>query len=246
MKIFFFSLFTLIFAAHLMAADVAADFSAANKLYAQGKFSEAAAAYEKILGTGAQSTAMLFNDANAEFKAGHLGRAIAGYRRAALLSPQDTDIRANLAFVRSQVQGATVHESRWQGWLGQLSLNEWTLLAVLAFWVTFILLAARQLRPALAAKLRSATWTFAGLTIFLGVALGVQAAEHFSRPTAVVIVDGVTARSGPFDEAQSAFTLHDGAELPVLDQHEGWVQVDAGTGKTGWLPVKQLALLPGT
>src|ERR1700693_1465159 len=98
-----------------MAADVAAEFSAANKLYAEGKFSEAAAAYEKILGNGAQSSALLFNDANAEFKSGHLGRAIAGYRRAALLSPQDAEIRANLAFVRNQVQGATVHESRWQG-----------------------------------------------------------------------------------------------------------------------------------
>ena len=60
----------------------ASDFSAANRLYAEGKFSDAAGAYEKILQTGAQSPALLFNYANAEFKAGNLGMAIAAYRQA--------------------------------------------------------------------------------------------------------------------------------------------------------------------
>ncbi len=80
-------LLALAFAGNIFAADVAADFSAANKLYAEGKFADAASAYEKILQTGKQSPALLFNYANAEFKSGHLGLAIAAYRRAAQLSP---------------------------------------------------------------------------------------------------------------------------------------------------------------
>jgi hypothetical protein len=126
----------------------------------RGKFPDAAATYEKILQTGGQSPALLFNYANAEFKAGSLGKAIAAYRRAELLAPRDSEIRANLAFVRNQVQGATIRESRWQNWLGQLTLNEWTLLAAGAFWLTFLLLAVKQIRPALAPKLRSATRIF--------------------------------------------------------------------------------------
>lgn len=238
-------LFALVFAGNIFAADAAADFSAANKLYAQGKFPAAAQAYETILATGAQSPALLFNDANAEFKSGRLGRAIAGYRRAALLAPRDPDIRANLAFVRNQVQGATVRESRWQDWPGQLSLNEWTLLAVAAFWLTFILLAVRQLRPALVPRLKNATLIFAVLTIFSATVLGLQAANHFSNASAVVVADNVTARSGPFDDAQSAFTARDGAELSVLGQRDDWVQVADGSGKTGWLPLKQVEVLPG-
>ena len=39
-------------------------------------------------------------------------------------SPRDAELRANLAFVRNQVQGATLRESRWQNWLGSLTLNE--------------------------------------------------------------------------------------------------------------------------
>jgi tetratricopeptide (TPR) repeat protein len=235
----------LIFSANLFAADTVTDFSAANRLYAEGKFSEAANAYEKILETGAQSPALWFNDANAEFKAGNLGKAVAAYRQAALLSPHDPEIRANLQFVRNQVQGSTVRESRWQGWLGQLTLNEWTLLTAGAFWLTFLLLAARQIRPALGAKLKSATSLFALLTFLFGAALALQVAEHFSKQTAVVVLPEVTARSGPFDEAQSAFTTRDGAELSVLDRHGGWVQVSDGAGKIGWLAVKQIEILPG-
>ena len=95
-------------------------FTAANKLYAEGKFAEAAKAYEKILADRRASPALLFNYGNAEFKSGNLGQAIAAYRRAELLAPRDAEIRANLDFVRNQVQGATVRESRWQNWLGNL------------------------------------------------------------------------------------------------------------------------------
>jgi len=241
-------LFALISTGNIFAADGAADFKMANKLYAEGKFADAAGIYENILKTGAQSSALLFNCGNAEFKSGHPGAAIAAYRRAALLSPRDAEVRANLAFVRGQVQDATLHESRWSriaGWLGQLTLNEWTLLAATAFWLTLILLAARQIRPALGAKLKNATSLFAALTVLSGAALGLQAAEHFSKQTAVVVSTEATARSGPFDEAQSAFTAHDGAELAVMDRHGDWLQVSDGAGKIGWLAVKQVEILPG-
>jgi tetratricopeptide (TPR) repeat protein len=245
MKTIYAGLLALFFAGNIFASDVVADFSAANRLYAEGNFPAAAAAYETMLQTGARSSSLLFNYANAEFKCGHLGGAIAAYQRAAQLSPRDSEIRANLAFVRNQVQGATLRESRWQNWLGNLSLNEWAIFATVAFWLTFILLAAKQLRPALATRLKGAARIFAALTIFSGTVLGLQAANHFSNASAVVIADNVTARSGPFDDAQSAFTARDGAELSVLDQRDGWVQVQDGAGKSGWLPAKQVEILSG-
>lgn len=246
MKINLIILFALVVAGNISAADVAADFSAANELYAKGKFSDAADAYEKILQTGAQSTALLFNDANAEFKAGHLGLAISAYRRAVQLSARDDEIRANLAFVRNQVQGATFRDGRWQSWFGALTLNEGALLTAALFWLTLALLVARQLRPTLVPKLKTTTRLFATLTIFSASVLGVQAANHFWSATAVVVSAGATARSGPFDDAQNAFTVHDGAELSVLDRHDNWVQVAGGAGQTGWLTVKQVQVLPGT
>ena len=245
MKIKLIVWFALVVAGNIFAAEVAADFSAANELYAKGKFTDAATAYEKIRQTGAQSPALLFNAGNAEFKSGHLGRAIAAYRLAAQLSPRDAELRANLAFVRNQVQGATLRESRWQNWVGALTLNEGAVLTAVLFWLTLALLTARQVRPALVPNLKNATWILIALTLGSGTVLGLQAANHFSSATAVVIEDNAAARSGPFDDAQSAFTVRDGAELSILDRRAGWVQVAAGAGKIGWLPVKQVEVLPG-
>jgi tetratricopeptide (TPR) repeat protein len=238
-------LFVLLSPGNIFAGNAATDFSEANELYAKGKFSEAAGIYEKILNAGKISPALLFDYGNAEYKSGHLGRAITAYRRAALLSPRDAEVRANLAFVREQVQGATLRESRWQYWLGQLTLNEWTLLTATTFWVTFISLTARQIRPALGAKLKNATLIFVTLTILISATLGWRVATHFSKQTAVVIAAEATARSGPFEEAQSAFTPRDGAELAVFGRHGDWLQVVNGAGKIGWLPVKQVEMLPG-
>jgi tetratricopeptide (TPR) repeat protein len=237
-------LMTFACAVNIFAADVTADFSTANKLYAEGKFSAAANLYEKILHTGGQSPALLFNYANAEFKSDHLGKAIAAYQAALRLSPRDDETRANLAFVRNQVQGATLHESRWQNWVGSLTLNEGAMLTAVFFWLMFGLLAVRQIRPAVAPKLRNVTRLVMALTIFSGAVLVLQTAEHFNSSIAVVTDAEATARSGPFDEAQSAFTARDGAELRVLNRHDDWVQVANGTGKIGWMSEQQVEVLP--
>jgi len=229
-----------------MAADISVEFNAANKFYAEGKFAEAATTYGKILQSGAVSRALYFNYGNAEFKSGNFGRAIAAYRQAAQLTPRDAEVRANLEFARNQVQGPTLRESRWAGWLGALTLNEWTGLAVVALWLTFALLAATQIRPALKTALGGFNRGAVAVAVLSCACLGVNAAIHFSKQTAVVVAQDATARSGPFDEAQSAFTAHDGAELAVLDRKNGWLQVTDGSGRIGWLQRRQVEILPGS
>ena len=235
-----------IFAGRTDAAGIPAEFDAANRLYAEGKFAEAAGAYEKLIQSGAVSPALYFNYGNAEFKSGNPGRAIAAYRRAAQLAPRDAETRANLEFVRNQVQGPTLRENRWEYWLGTLTLNEWTGLAAVALWLMFALLIARQIRPPLKTMLRGLTRVAVAGVIAAGAGAGVDAAIHFSRQTVVVVAPDPTLRSGPFDEAQSAFTAHNGAELLVLDRRDNWLQVTDGSGKTGWLQRPQVEILPGS
>ncbi len=233
------------FAGSAMAAGVSAEFDVADKLYAEGKFADAAAVYEKILQSGATSPNLLFNYGNAEFKAGRLGRAIAAYRRAEQLAPRDADVRANMEFARNQVQGPSLSAGRWENWIGTLTLNEWTVLAAAAFWLTFLLLAAMQIWPALKAVLPGFTRGVAVVTILSGVCCGAAVSIDFSRQTAVVIAPDLVARSGPFADAQNAFTAHDGAELAVLSRLGDWLQVADGSGKTGWLERGQVEIFPG-
>lgn len=221
--------------ATLRAESLPGAFDAANRLYEEGKFAEAAAGYDQIVQGGRVSPALYFNLGNAWFKSGHLGRAIIAYRRAELLSPRDPDVRANIQFARNQVQGPTLPTNPGRRWLGQLSLNEWAVLAAAAVWILFLLLAAAQWRPLLAPSLRTPTILSACAAVFLGGCLGAGLYQDRSFRLAVVIKPEAIVRNGPLDVSQTAFSAHDGAELQVLDQNNDWLQVTAGALRVGWI-----------
>ena len=218
-------------------------FDAANKLYEQGHFADAAAAYEKIIQTGAVAPTLFFNLGNAFYKSGELGRAIASYREAARQAPRDPELRANLQFVRNQVQGPTLTPDRTQRWLDTLTLNEWATLAAAAFWIWLGLLILGQWRTQWRPVLRNYVLVSGLATGLLGLCLaGAFHIDHSVR-AAVVIADKAAVHNGPLDESPDAFTLHDGAEVEIQDAKDDWLQVTAGTGRFGWLRREQVELV---
>ena len=232
----------LLFAFATQAQISQSAFDAANKLYEQNKFAEAASAYEKLLQNGQASEALYFNWGNALFKAGQIGRAIAAYQQAERLSPRDADVRANLQFARNQVQGPTLLPDRLSKWLGKLSLNEWTWLACAALWIWLLLLTAAQWRPSLKTTLRT-PGVWAGVaTVILCALLGMALYSEQVIPRAIVIAQETTARQAPLEESQSAFTLHDGAEVQILDRKDQWLQVQTDPRRTGWVRRENLLL----
>jgi tetratricopeptide (TPR) repeat protein len=227
------------------AESSAGAFDAANQLFEQGKFTDAATAFHRLAQSGQVSEPLYFNLGNAWFKANRLGRAILAYRQAEQLAPRDPDLRANLQFARNQVQGPTLAISTWHRWLGRLTLNEWTLLAAATVWLWFLLLALGQWQKAWKPLLR--TYVFAlGLLAFL-LCLGFAAAFHQDRLARTVIVTAgdVVVRQSPYSEAQSVFTVHDGAELEVLDQKDEWLQIRTDPRRFGWLRRDQVATVTG-
>jgi len=237
-----FLLLLSLWSAAARADNFAAAFESANRLYEEGKFGDAAAAYEKLALSGQTSEAVYFNLGNAFFKSGQIGRAIAAYRRAEQIAPRDPDVRANLQFARKQSSGPSLSPSRWQRWLGRLNLNEWTLLTAAAGWLWLLLLTARQCWPALRPSVRGYVFAFAVATAFLGACLGCALYENRVARMAIVIVPEASVRLGPVAESQDSFTAHDGAELRVLDQKDEWLEVTAGPGRFGWVRRDQVLL----
>jgi len=224
------------FVQHTRAADdLAAQFDAANQLYAQSQFSAAAAAYNQFLTNGTISAALYFNLGNAHFKAGQLGRAIAAYRQAEALSPRDPDVRANLQFARNQVHGPRLAPAAWQQKLAALSNAEWLATTTVAVWITFALLILQVLRPAWRSALR--IWSVAGVGVSVALLLGAKfaAAQNAPGRVAIVIAHQATVHASPFAESAATFTAHDGAELRVLDQKDAWLQVTDEAHHLGWI-----------
>lgn len=237
--------------APLTGAEVGASFDAANKLYEQGRFAEAAAAYAKQLEAAPSSPTLRYNLGNAWFKAGQTGRAIAAYREAERLAPRDPNIRFNLQFARKKVTGSEVEPgSLVARALAALTVNEWTMLAAMAFWIWMLLLAAREWRPLWRGAVSGYTATAGVVTVVL-VGCVAGAASQLNRAEAVVCVPEVIVRSGPLEEAKVLHQMRDGVEVEILDRKElsigdakqSWVQVRDATGRAGWLKSDQVVQL---
>jgi len=221
---------------------LALDFEEANKLYAQGNFAGAAATYQRMTSAGRVTPALLYNEGNAWFKAGELGRAIAAYQRSLALEPRDPDALANLQFARARVAPPTVPAGRLARGFARLSVNEWTALFCTAGWLCFALLAVGEFWAAGRSRLRHyALWAGAVAAALL---LCLMLAVRFAGASrAVVIAREAVVRSSPFEEAASAFTVSDGAELPVLDTKDAWLQISDGRTRTGWIKAESVARL---
>lgn len=226
------------------ATDLSAGFDSANRLYEQGKFSDAASAYEKLVQSGSVSSALYFNLGNAYFKSGQLGHALAAYHRAEQLSPRDPEVRANLQFVRTQVQGPTLSPTGLQRRLASLSINEWATLTAVLFWLSLSLLVLVQFRPAWKQPLRNFLLSSGVATLVVGACLAV-AWFNGSTPAAIVVARDAVIHNGPLDEAPANLTVHDGAEMSVLDTKSDWLQVRLDGNRVGWLKREQVVLISG-
>jgi uncharacterized protein YgiM (DUF1202 family) len=219
----------------------AAAFDQANRLYEQGRFLEAAQAYEALIQAGLQTPNLYFNYGNAAYKAGHLGRAVAAYRKAERLEPRDAALRANLQFVRGKIYpGERARTPLWLTALRTLTVNEWTALAAGCTWALFAVLACgewagrRYTRSALA---------LLGAALLSGAACFL-AWRDATRIAAVVVAREAAVRFGPLDESQVAYQLRDGAELAVLGQKNDWLQVRDPEARTGWIRRDEVAVIP--
>ena len=227
-----------------LAQDVSASFDSANKLYGQGKFRDAAAAYERLIQSGTVSPVVYFNLGNAYFESEQLGHAIAALREAEDLAPRDPDVRANLQFIRARVQGPTVSPAPWQRWFAMLTVNEWAMLTVGVFWVWLALAVLIQFRPALKQSLRALLWCGGVATLVCGGCLS-AAWSSDSTKMAIVTTPDAVMHNGPLDEAPTGATVHDGAELTVLDTKNDWLQVRVDNQRVGWLKREQVVLASG-
>jgi tetratricopeptide (TPR) repeat protein len=223
------------------AEDLKVAFAQANKLYEESQFTEAVAAYQKLVDLGHVSAALYFNLGNAYFKSGQAGRAIAAYRRAEELTPRDPDLQANLQFVRRLANGGTPPKSVfWRRWLASLTLNEWAWLSAGIGWVWFLLLTVRQLWIKL--RKRLARYTMVAGVGFAAVlaCTALVFTDKTRTASGVVIVPEAVVRYGPLTESPQFYQLRDGAEVRVLDQDREWVQVIDPATRKGWLLREQV------
>jgi hypothetical protein len=228
----------------------------ANDLYEAGQFAQAAQAYQQVVDQGYASSALFYNLGNAHYKQGDYGRAIANYRRAQRLDPRDADIEANLGLARaqtvdkfeamddggllSQVGGAV------QGWF---TVDELAM-AALGAWILFVFLLLLFGRAKAGGAWRKGlqyALVASAVVLAVGVlALGSALYEEHNGSEGVIVAAEVGVTSGPGAQYVTEFTLHNGAEVNLVEARGNWVRLAVPGGELeGWVPASTVEALNG-
>lgn len=224
-------------------------FAQGNSYYAEEKFDQAIVAYEQELSLGRESGPLYYNLGNAYFKSGQLGRSILNYLRAERLIPADADLKANLNYARSLIQGGKIYpQKRWFVRLFSIFADSFSLdsLAVLTT-VLYFTLSLLVMGAILLKKLRkrliyvcAAAGTI--LAIYSG-AFFIQLKETLGQNKAVVVVKSAEAKFEPLADATTFFSLPEGEDVAVLVEKEGWLKARRPDGKQGWIKKTELGFL---
>ncbi|HWP81344.1 MAG TPA: tetratricopeptide repeat protein [Bacteroidota bacterium] len=248
MKIFAVNLILLGSLSPLLAQTPVDAFARGNQFYREGRFAEAIAEYESIVGQGFTSAELCYNLGNAYYRTGKIGRAILFYERALRLSPGDPDIEHNLALanMRTVDRIEPLPELFFMGWIRGLTtvvsvatsrtflIASWILLFA-SLTVFFFLSNDRWLRV-----LRTVATVAVVLTGMFGVLFVVQIAEAQSRNEAIVLSSTVTVKSSPDAQSVDAFVIHEGLKVKVGDRVGEWVRITLADGKVGWVQVADI------
>jgi tetratricopeptide (TPR) repeat protein len=219
------------------ASSAEESFQAANRLYEQGRYAEAAEAYQQMADSGPANATLWFNLGNARYQAGELGRAIAAFSRAQRLAPGDSEILNNLRMARLKA-GHKPDESL-ASLLGRIPPNVWAVLTGLAFSLWFALRAWTEWKPERKPAFRNARWVLAFATLGLGTATVLVAHDQLWTRRVIVVQPEAVIRRGPLADSQSKSTPTDGTELTVTGRKDEWLQVQAEDGLTGWILERQ-------
>jgi tetratricopeptide (TPR) repeat protein len=174
----------------------------------------------------------LYNLANSYARAGKPGLAVLNYERAALLAPNDPDIRANLEYVRASAHVAVEPPSRfarialaarptWAAWGGVFGI---------------ILLGSAMWGRRQTARFR---WMRIG-GIAIGSALIVAASTNAMllwprMRAAVVLVNQTPVRVSPVPMGDTAFLLPEAETVAITAEHEDFALIRTRGGLSGWV-----------
>lgn len=226
------------------ASQIDAPFDSANILYEQGHYKEAAESYRQLIANDSDSAAIHFNLGNALYQLGQIGAALGEYQLALAFAPRDPDILANIRFTKEKLgASAVIPRSFWQQLLLQLTLNEWTLLALAPYWawicVSAMSLFLKEGRTGLSTLAKYAAIAF----LVTGLLLFSAANERLGKQYAVVTAKEAVVRFGPFEESKSSHNLVDGIEIQLIDYKDGWHQIRDPQDQIGWLRQDQVLKL---
>lgn len=229
--------------------DKGNELSATDQTAAMEQWRMAAARLEKVAREADVANGPLFyNLGNIYFRLGDMGRAILNFRKAQKFTPNDVNLKRNLAYARRNCQDSVQEEESKKVmktlffWHYDFSLAIREVIFIICFCAFWLLCALRL-------KLKG-YGTGIGLVacgiLAVVVASSMMISEYSHRQASGVILSAeVVGRTGNSEAYERSFQepLHAGTEFDLLETRGNWMEIRLADGKTCWIPADAAEML---
>ena len=226
-------------------------FDQGKELYKNGKYQEAINSWMQILESGEASEELYFNLGNAQYKLNQIGPSIYYYEKALQLSPNDNDIKNNLAFAENARIDAidplpvSVFKKWYRNVADTFTFDGWAILAVvcsIGFVALFLLyyFSYSEKRK----RLLFATSMFVGIFLIATISMAfLTYGDYSKKQPAIIFANQLEVKTEPSMGSNSAFILHEGTKVQITAQDGNWFRITLADGKDGWVPSSDLKQL---
>lgn len=223
-------------------------FEIGNQYYQKGNYKMAISSYESILKSSQHSEELYFNLANSYYKLNQVAPAIYNYEKALLLDPKDKDILNNLGFAQKMtideiVEVPKVGFSKFiDDFTSLFPYDTWAWLAIIFSFGCFACFLGYYFSNKVALKrIFFVVMVFSILLTIVSFSAGFNQKEFYEKDRpAIVFQDVVTVKSEPKSTAQTAFVVHAGTKVFVLDTFDDYKKIQLLDLKTGWIPLSAI------
>lgn len=211
-------------------------FAKANHEYAEGRYKEAAAGYEEMIGAGQWSASVFYDLGNAQYRLGEFGQAILNYERALALDPRHPEAEANLRLARDEGRALEMRRDWMERYASLGTVKQYTIAGSVALW--FAIFVAAHLFFSNRRTAGRIALVIVGLLMASASAFAIYVLEHGTRGNSLAVVTGkdVEARLATADTAKSVLVLPPGSEINVLSERGDWIYAALPNDQRGWIP----------
>ncbi len=226
-----------------------------NALFEQGKqqyksqnYQEAIATWKKIIENGQHSSDLYFNLGNAYYKINKIGPAIYYYEKALQLNPNDAEIKNNLLFAKNARIDVIepLPETLFHKWYvavsGLLTYTGWAIASVVFSFLVTLLFLLYYFSFSEGKKRLFFITSLVALLFLIGsftMAFLTYSDSKNNHP-AIVFSESTQVKTEPNMGSETAFTIHEGTKVQVLEKEDNWAHILLENGKEGWVPSEDI------
>ena len=225
-------------------------FKKGNEAYTNEEYDSAFLLYSKIEAADKYSVELYQNMGTAAYKLDDVPNAIYYFEKGLKLHPTNKDLLHNLDLANKKVVDKVSPEKRngFSSWIANTvghTSDFWAYWAVSTCIIGLLFLAIYLfIKNSLIKKigLYSGT-TLWILTLAFVVFAYIQGSQLDNKENAIIFTPSVDIKNEPSDVSSTAFVLHEGTKVKILDTTEEWCKISFSDDKVGWIKIEEIKVI---